>query len=377
MTKSQLSSTSALAAKRISVALEHHPYDVVINSGGVDHLGAELLRIGIRPNTKILVVSNADVATPYGGRCLSSLAEAGFQSSLLTIAAGEEQKTLNTFSTILDAAKENGLERQSLMLALGGGVVGDMTGFAASCWLRGIGVVQVPTTLLAMVDAAIGGKTGVNHPGGKNLIGAFHQPRLVMIDPDTLQTLPVREFRAGLAEVIKYGMIGDTDLFDLLERYAGFDDPLSMSTELLETLLERSAQAKALVVAADEKEGGQRAILNYGHTFGHVVETLTGYGTWLHGEAVAIGMVAVASLAVQRGVMPQSDAERQKRLIENAGLPSQWPDLDPDLVLSTLQGDKKVRNGRLRFVMPSGIGAVSIVDDVSSDEIRACLAAMG
>ena len=323
------------------------------------------------------MVSNADVATPYGDRCLSSLAQAGFQSSLLTIAAGEDQKTLNTFSTILDAAKEKALERQSLMLALGGGVVGDMTGFAASCWLRGIGVVQVPTTLLAMVDAAIGGKTGVNHPGGKNLIGAFHQPRLVMIDPDTLHTLPVREFRAGLAEVIKYGMIGDTDLFDLLERSAGFDDPLSISTELLETLLERSAQAKALVVAADEKEGGQRAILNYGHTFGHVVETLTGYGTWLHGEAVAIGMVAVASLAVQRGVMPQSDAERQKRLIKNAGLPSQWPDLDPDLVLSTLQGDKKVRNGRLRFVMPSGIGAVSIVDDVSSDEIRACLAAMG
>ena len=376
MTKSQPSSTSALSPRRISVALEHNPYDVVINPGGVDHLGAELLRIGIRPNTKILVVSNADVATPYGDRCLSSLAQAGFQSSLLTIAAGEDQKTLNTFSTILDAAKEKGLERQSLMLALGGGVVGDMTGFAASCWLRGIGVVQVPTTLLAMVDAAIGGKTGVNHPGGKNLIGAFHQPRLVMIDPDTLYTLPLREFRAGLAEVIKYGMIGDTDLFDLLEQSTGFDDPLSISSELLETLLERSAQAKALVVAADEKEGGQRAILNYGHSFGHVVETLTGYGTWLHGEAVAIGMVAVASLAVQRGVLPQSDAERQKQLIQIAGLPSQWPDLDPDLVLSTLQGDKKVRNGRLHFVLPSRIGAVSIVDDVSSNEIRSCLASM-
>ena len=376
MTQSQPSSTSAVAVRRISVALEHNPYDVVINCGGVDHLGAELLRIGIRPNTKILVVSNADVATPYGGRCLSSLTQAGFKASLLTIAAGEDQKTLNTFSTILDAAKEKGLERQSLMLALGGGVVGDMTGFAASCWLRGIGVVQVPTTLLAMVDAAIGGKTGVNHPGGKNLIGAFHQPRLVMIDPDTLQTLPVREFKAGLAEVIKYGMIGDSELFDLLERSAGFDDPLSISTELLETMLERSAQAKALVVAADEKEGGQRAILNYGHTFGHVVETLTGYGTWLHGEAVAIGMVAVASLSVQRGVLPQTDAERQIRLIQSAGLPSQWPDLDPDLVLSTLQGDKKVRNGRLRFVLPTRIGAVSIVDDVSSDEIKACLASL-
>ena len=376
MTHSQPSTTSAAGARRLRVALNQNPYDVVINQGGVDHLGSELDRIGIRQQSKILVVSNPDVAAPYGSRCLSSLEGAGFQASLLTIPAGEDQKTLNTFSTILDAAKQKGLERQSLMVALGGGVVGDMTGFAAACWLRGIGVVQVPTTLLAMVDAAIGGKTGVNHPEGKNLIGAFHQPRLVMIDPDTLQTLPAREFKAGLAEVIKYGVIGDSDLFELLERSEDFDDPRSISTELLETILERSAQAKALVVAADEKEGGQRAILNYGHTFGHVVETLSGYGTWLHGEAVAIGMVAVASLAVQRGVLTQSDADRQTRLIQSTGLPSEWPDLDPDLVLSTLQGDKKVRNGRLRFVLPTGIGSVSIVDDVSTDEIRACLASL-
>ena len=376
MIQSQPSTTASADERRLSVALERDPYDVVISAGGIDHLGNELRRLGIREHTKILVVSNVDVATPYGSRCLTSLEQAGFQATLLTIPAGEEQKTLTTFSTILDAAKDEGLERQSLMLALGGGIVGDMTGFAAACWLRGIGVIQVPTTLLAMVDAAIGGKTGVNHPGGKNLIGAFHQPRLVLIDPDTLQTLPTREFRAGLAEVIKYGVIGDSELFELLERSVSFDNPLSISTELLATMLERSAQAKALVVAADEKEGGQRAILNYGHTFGHVVETLTGYGTWLHGEAVAIGMVAVAALAVQRGVMAQTDAERQTRLIQSAGLPSQWPDLDPDCVLKTLQGDKKVRDGRLRFVLPSSIGVVSIVDDVSHEEIRACLAAL-
>ena len=376
MIQSQPSTTASADERRLSVALERDPYDVVISAGGIDYLGNELRRLGIREHTKILVVSNVDVATPYGSRCLTSLEQAGFQATLLTIPAGEEQKTLTTFSTILDAAKDEGLERQSLMLALGGGIVGDMTGFAAACWLRGIAVIQVPTTLLAMVDAAIGGKTGVNHPGGKNLIGAFHQPRLVMIDPDTLQTLPTREFRAGLAEVIKYGVIGDSELFELLERSVSFDNPLSISTELLATMLERSAQAKALVVAADEKEGGQRAILNYGHTFGHVVETLTGYGTWLHGEAVAIGMVAVAALAVQRGVMAQTDAERQTRLIQSAGLPSQWPDLDPDCVLKTLQGDKKVRDGRLRFVLPSSIGVVSIVDDVSHEEIRACLAAL-
>ena len=376
MIQSQPSTTASADERRLSVALERDPYDVVISAGGIDYLGNELRRLGIREHTKILVVSNVDVATPYGSRCLTSLEQAGFQATLLTIPAGEEQKTLTTFSTILDAAKDEGLERQSLMLALGGGIVGDMTGFAAACWLRGIAVIQVPTTLLAMVDAAIGGKTGVNHPGGKNLIGAFHQPRLVLIDPDTLQTLPTREFRAGLAEVIKYGVIGDSELFELLERSVSFDNPLSISTELLATMLERSAQAKALVVAADEKEGGQRAILNYGHTFGHVVETLTGYGTWLHGEAVAIGMVAVAALAVQRGVMAQTDAERQTRLIQSAGLPSQWPDLDPDCVLKTLQGDKKVRDGRLRFVLPSSIGVVSIVDDVSHEEIRACLAAL-
>ena len=376
MIQSQPSTTASADERRLSVALERDPYDVVISAGGIDHLGNELRRLGIREHTKILVVSNVDVATPYGSRCLTSLEQAGFQATLLTIPAGEEQKTLTTFSTILDAAKDEGLERQSLMLALGGGIVGDMTGFAAACWLRGIAVIQVPTTLLAMVDAAIGGKTGVNHPGGKNLIGAFHQPRLVLIDPDTLQTLPTREFRAGLAEVIKYGVIGDSELFELLERSVSFDNPLSISSELLATMLERSAQAKALVVAADEKEGGQRAILNYGHTFGHVVETLTGYGTWLHGEAVAIGMVAVAALAVQRGVMAQTDAERQTRLIQSAGLPSQWPDLDPDCVLKTLQGDKKVRDGRLRFVLPSSIGVVSIVDDVSHEEIRACLAAL-
>ena len=363
--------------RRLRVALENNPYDVLIQSGGLDQLGLELKRTGVGSNTKILVVSHPDVAAHYSERCLSSLRQAGFFPTLLTIPAGEDQKTLDTFSTILDAAKQAGLERQSLMVALGGGVIGDMTGFAASCWLRGIDVVQVPTTLLAMVDAAIGGKTGVNHPGGKNLIGAFHQPRLVLIDPDTLQTLPTREFRAGLAEVIKYGVIGDPELFELLEQSTSLSDFALISPDLLVTMLERSAQAKAVIVAADEKEGGQRAILNYGHTFGHVVETITGYGTWLHGEAVAMGMVAVASLAVRRGLLPQSDADRQERLIACAGLPTQWPKLDPASVLQTLQGDKKVQNGQLRFVLPSRIGEVSIVNDVSTDEIKACLASMG
>ena len=365
--------TSAQPHRRITVALERSPYDVVIGDGSLEDLGRQLLDAGVRPGRRILVVSNADVAGPYGEICLQALTKAGFEAELLVIEAGEDQKTPATVALIHDAAFRQKLERSALMLALGGGVVGDMTGFAAATWLRGVGVVQVPTTLLAMVDAAIGGKTGVNHPGGKNLIGAFHQPRLVLIDPRTLTTLPAREFRAGMAEVIKYGILGDPELFGLLEGCKDLSTAQGVSAELLETILERSAAAKARIVAADEKEGGLRAILNYGHTFGHVVETLCGYGTWLHGEAVAIGMVAVGELGVLRGTWSRSDCDRQRALIKAAGLPTRWPELDPDAVLTTLQGDKKVQDGRLRFVMPTAIGSVEICNDISRDEILDCL----
>jgi 3-dehydroquinate synthase len=258
-----------------------------------------------------------------------------------------------------------------------------MAGFAAASWLRGIAVVQVPTTLLAMVDAAIGGKTGVNHPGGKNLIGAFHQPQLVLIDPACLATLPPREFRAGMAEVIKYGVIGDRALFEALEAAAQRDPQAALASitavgpELLQRLLERSAAAKARVVAADEHEGGLRAILNYGHTLGHAVETLSGYGTWLHGEAVGLGMLAAGEIAVLMGLWGQAEQERQRALTAAAGLPLRWPDLDTDAVLTCLQGDKKVRDGRVRFVLPTGIGQVEIRDDVEADTIRAALARLG
>ena len=214
-----------LQHRQIAVALEQDPYDVIIGDGSLETLGDALLRIGIQSGRKILLVSNPDVAGPYGEACLNALQKAGFDVELLLIEAGEDQKTLATVAQIHDAAFAQKLERSSLMLALGGGVVGDMTGFAAATWLRGIGVIQVPTTLLAMVDASIGGKTGVNHPGGKNLIGAFHQPRLVLIDPATLATLPIREFRAGLAEVVKYGVLGDPELFELLEQCPHPDHP--------------------------------------------------------------------------------------------------------------------------------------------------------
>jgi len=360
----------------ITVSLERNPYDVIIGRSMVKDIGSALADLPIRSGTKILVVSNPDVARPYGDSCLSGLRAAGFNPVLLEIDAGEERKTLQTLSLILDKAQQEGLERTSLMLALGGGVVGDMTGFAAACWLRGIGIVQVPTTLLSMVDASIGGKTGVNHPKGKNLIGAFHQPRLVVIDPLTLNTLPVREFRAGMAEVIKYGVIGDPDLFSRLEEASDLSDPAAMDPTLLHDILVLSAEAKAAVVADDEREGGRRAILNYGHTFGHVVETLTGYGTWLHGEAVAIGMAAVGRLAVQKGLWSEADQQRQLKLIEKAGLPVAWPTLDREAALRTLQGDKKVRHGRLRFVLPTRIGNVIISDEISNEDVSRCLASL-
>ena len=252
-----------------------------------------------------------------------------------------------------------------MIVALGGGVVGDMAGFAAATWLRGIAVAQVPTTLLAMVDAAIGGKTGVNHSGGKNLIGAFHQPRLVLVDPDTLATLPEREFRAGLAEVIKYGVIGDPVLFEALEAKGELHSLGAVGPNLLLQILKRSASAKARVVAADEREGNLRAILNYGHTLGHVVETLSGYSQFLHGEAVAIGMAAAGWLSLELGLWTRADHERQLQLIRQAGLPIASPSFAAEAVQQCLLRDKKVRDGRVRFVLPTGIGAVVIRDDVA------------
>jgi 3-dehydroquinate synthase len=356
-------------------------YPIVIGAGNLSQLGPLLLEQGIKPGSKVLLVTNPVVDLHYGTPCRSSLAAAGFEVASLVIEAGEDQKTPATVALIHDAAFAAKLERGSLIVALGGGVVGDMAGFAAATWLRGIAVVQVPTTLLAMVDAAIGGKTGVNHPGGKNLIGAFHQPRLVLIDPSVLATLPVQEFRAGMAEVIKYGVIGDSELFIALEA-AAIKDPTgdgglasreALGEALLQSLLERSAAAKARVVAADEREGGLRAILNYGHTLGHCVETLSGYGTYLHGEAVGLGMLAAGALSRHLGLWSAQEENRQRALIAAAGLPLNWPPLDPEAVLACLQGDKKVRQGKVRFVLPTAIGQVQIRDDIDPGLIRQVL----
>jgi 3-dehydroquinate synthase len=367
--------------RTISVELGEKAYPIEIGENSLATLGERIRELAFREGSTVLVVTNPVVESHYGSQTRSSLAAAGFEVASLVIEAGEDQKTPATVALIHDAAFAAKLERGSLIVALGGGVVGDMAGFAAATWLRGIAVVQVPTTLLAMVDAAIGGKTGVNHPGGKNLIGAFHQPRLVLIDPSVLATLPVQEFRAGMAEVIKYGVIGDSELFIALEA-AALKDPTgagglasreALGEALLQSLLERSAAAKARVVAADEREGGLRAILNYGHTLGHCVETLSGYGTYLHGEAVGLGMLAAGALSRHLGLWSAQEENRQRALIAAAGLPLNWPPLDPEAVLACLQGDKKVRQGKVRFVLPTAIGQVQIRDDIDPGLIRQVL----
>jgi len=363
----------------IQVNLPQQSYPIVIASGGLTQLGQWM--VDTQPQAlspgKVLIVSNPKIFHYYGSRIVTSLEKNGFEVADCILPAGERYKTLKSVEKIYDAALRNRLERSSTIVALGGGVVGDMAGFAAATWLRGINVIQVPTSLLAMVDAAIGGKTGVNHPQGKNLIGAFHQPRLVLIDPETLQTLPNREFRAGIAEVIKYGVIWDANLFEQLEQQKRLDQLRYLPPGLLPRILTHSCQAKVDVVTKDEKEAGLRAILNYGHTIGHAIESLSGYRQFNHGEAVALGMVAVGQIAADLGFWPEDSARRQLLLIQKAGLPSQLPNtLDISAILAALQSDKKVQSGQVRFILPTQVGAATISNQVSSEVIARSLRQM-
>jgi 3-dehydroquinate synthase len=356
----------------IEVKLPQQSYEIEIAAGGLDRLGERMQPFNL--GKKVLVVSNPEIFQNYGERAIAALESAGFDVSRHILPAGEQYKHLDSIQGIYDTALENRLERSSTLVALGGGVVGDMTGFAAATWLRGIHFVQVPTSLLAMVDASIGGKTGVNHPKGKNLIGAFYQPRFVLIDPEVLQTLPEREFCAGMAEVIKYGVIWDAQLFENLEVADRLDRLEYIDAALLADILGRSCQAKADVVSQDEKEAGLRAILNYGHTIGHAVESLTGYTHVLHGEAVGIGMVAASRIAVALGMWDETCDKRQFTLIEKAGLPTAIPDgVAVEDILDALQTDKKVKAGQVRFVLPLRIGEATVSDQVTSEVIRRVL----
>jgi 3-dehydroquinate synthase len=351
----------------LTVELGERSYPIVIGPG---LLGDAALLDAHVPHTAVLLVSNATVAPLYAAALKEGLGDRLVIEAILP--DGESYKTLATLSRIVDVAVANRLARDCVVVALGGGVVGDMAGFAAACYQRGVDFVQVPTTLLAQVDSSVGGKTGVNHPGGKNLIGAFHQPVAVLADTDTLATLPPRELRAGLAEVITSGLIHDAAFFDWLE--LNVDRLLAGNPEALTHAIRRSCEVKAEIVARDEHERGDRALLNLGHTCGHAIESATGYGTWLHGEAVGAGMLMAASMSQECGFLSPADVARLRALLHRVGLPLAAPDVSPAAALAHMKIDKKVQAGRMRFVLLKRIGAGVVTAEYPPEALQATLA---
>jgi len=344
--------------KKIEVGLAPDSYPILIGQGGIKNLGLSLNSVSFP--RKISIVSNERVFSLYGETVVHSLESSGFTTTVILIGDGEEYKTLSTLNSVYDRFVANGMDRSCGVVALGGGVVGDLAGYAAASYMRGIAVAQVPTTLLAQVDSSVGGKTAVNHPQGKNIIGAFHQPKLVCIDVDLLKTLADREYFSGLAEVVKYGVIRDSDFFEWLVAHC--DLLKNRDPEPLEYAIMTSCQIKADIVEIDEKESGLRAILNFGHTFGHAVETLTGYNRYLHGEAVAIGMVVASKISTRQGLCSEQDVAAILSLLQRFNLPVVPPDFTTDAYVVAMMHDKKVKEGRLQMVLNRGIGQSEIVD---------------
>ncbi len=356
----------------LQVDLGERSYPIHVGSGILDGIGAAVRRHC--PAARVHLVSNANVAALYGDRVERSLVEHGFAVTRIEIPDGEEHKNLQTLSSIYDAILATKPERGWPVVALGGGVVGDVAGFAAATVLRGVPFVQVPTTLLSQVDSSVGGKTGINHAQGKNLLGAFHQPNLVWIDLETLASLPRRELLAGFAEVVKYGVILDAPFFAQLEEEA--EVVLSLDPRSMAEVVLRSCALKAQVVGADERESGLRAILNFGHTLGHAIENLAGYGQFLHGEAVAIGMAFAARLSHRLGHCSEAEAERVVALLRRVGLPVDVPSgLSPDAVASAVAGDKKASGGRVKFVLMDGMGKTRF-ESLTAAEIAAHVTAL-
>ena len=352
----------------VPITLPHHAYEVRIESGLIGRLGP-LVR-SLAPHAWAGMIADTSVADGFGGPLRSSLEAAGFSVLSHPVEGGEPGKNLDTVRRAYEALAAARFERRSPLLALGGGVIGDTAGFVAATWLRGVPFIQCPTTLVAMVDASVGGKVGVNLPVGKNLVGSFYQPRLVAIDVDTLRTLPPREMRCGIAECVKHAVIRDASLFDWIA--ANLDAILAYETQTLIELVQRNVRIKAEVVMADEKESGERAHLNFGHTFAHAIEATQGYGgTYEHGEAVALGMVAATALSVKAGRCARDVLDRLTGLLERTGLPTRAADLEsPATLIEAMRLDKKVADGRIRLVLPDGMGRVSVVDDCGDDAIE-------
>ncbi len=352
--------------KTINVNLKEDSYPIFVGTGIINQIGA-YIKSHIQP-TSVLIIADTVVKHHFASPVVDSLKKSGYDVSIVDIPGGERSKSLERLSQILDSLIDFQLDRGSTLIALGGGVIGDLVGFAAAVYMRGIAYVQIPTTLQAQVDASVGGKTAINHPKGKNLIGAFHQPKLVLIDVDTLQTLPQRDIHAGLIEVIKMGVIRDEHLFAMVED--NLDDVLNLEAEALIEMIACACANKADIVAKDEKESGLRMVLNYGHTFGHALEALTNYKVYRHGEAVSIGLNCAAQLAVNLGMFSETDFERQRILLNRAKLPLTFPsDLSPETIYDAMLLDKKTVGGKLRLILPTRIGAVVNRDDVPEIEI--------
>jgi 3-dehydroquinate synthase len=355
----------------LKVQLGDRSYPIHIGAGLLVR-AADLIAPHLR-NGQAAIVTNVTVAPHYLAPLKRALESAGVNVAVITLPDGESHKNWETLNRIFDELIERRCERGTALIALGGGVVGDLAGFAAAVYRRGVPYIQVPTTLLAQVDSSVGGKTAINHPAAKNMIGAFYQPVAVISDTDTLGTLPPREFAAGLAEVIKYGLIRDREFFDWLE--SNMARLTRREPEALAYAIERSCSNKAEVVALDEREDGLRALLNFGHTFGHAIETGTGYGTWLHGEAVAAGMVLALRLSRRLGLVGEPEARRATAVLEAAGLPVRAPDLGLERYVELMGHDKKVEGGRLRFVLLRRIGEAFVSDDVARSALAGALGA--
>lgn len=360
----------SLVMHTLHVDLGERSYPVYI---GRDLLSDPQLLSRYVPGSQVVIVSNETVAPLYVDKVRAALGERKLITEIV-LPDGEQYKTLESLSGIFDRVMADNHNRTTTFVAVGGGVVGDITGFAAACYQRGVNFIQVPTTLLAQVDSSVGGKTAVNHPLGKNMIGAFYQPGAVLIDTDTLQTLPPRELSAGLAEVVKYGLICDEPFYRWLQEQ--MPRLLAREEAALAEAIERSCGNKATVVAADEREGGIRAILNLGHTFGHAIETDQGYGQWLHGEAIATGMLLALELSARRGCIPEAEVADFRELLRGMHLPVEPPsDMTTESFLKLMARDKKVLDGRLRLILLEAIGDARVVDDVSEAELVALLGA--
>ena len=351
--------------KRLGIELGERSYDILIGPGLRKRIG-EFLKAIFEPS-RVIIITHPSINSLYGEEVLASFIAQGWTTDIIEVPEGESSKSLNQAEKLYDHLLALNCDRKSVLVALGGGVIGDLVGFVAATYQRGVSFIQVPTTLLSMVDSSVGGKTAVNHPKGKNMIGAFYQPRLVVGDLETLRTLSQKEYRAGLAEVVKYGVIADAKLFEFLE--TNYKEIINLEHKFLTHIVETSCAIKASVVEKDERESHYRMILNFGHTFGHAIESLTGYSQFVHGEAVAIGMVLAAQLSHSMGTCSEKVPKRLRALLNKLGLPIDMPVLSASDVIESLYHDKKTMDHKIKFILVNEIGSIEIIDQVSEAEI--------